>query len=628
MFISQSDIIPKRAELLKRINVFSYISSEETLLAIAGLLREHIFEADAPIFSKGDPSNYLYIIDRGSVIVHDGDYIFNVLMTGEVFGEYALIDDGERSACVTSVTQTVILELNKADLEHYPEAYIQLIRSLAKVLTSRLRSSNQLESKLAETNDNIRKQSNEIKKQQEELQQQNEEIITQRDLLEDVNKELEKLSIVASKTTNAISILDAEGNYIWINDSFTKMYGFKLDQLIQTKGKNIYDNPEFKHLAMQLNCKGQLDETVHVEYVTQTKSGEKFWAKSTLTPIFKENGEPTKIVVIDSDINELKLAETEILQQKEEIEAQNNLLSNVNDELFFKNKQMFDSINYARRIQQALLPDETQYGKYFNEYFILFQPKNIVSGDFHWIKFIESDFTGSRQLAIAIADCTGHGVPGAFMSMLGISSLNELTGFTVSHEHKQINSDTLLFNLRKQLIASLKQTGKQGEQRDGMDISLCVFNADELEKADSQSINFQYTGANIPLFIVSKAKSILHNEVWIEPVLSGKTNDFHLFEIKPDRMPICYYLKGELPFTKNNIQIPRDSTIYFFSDGFYDQQGGLYKDKYYKTTFRSLILEIASQPLEEQKQKLSAVLSEWKGSLEQTDDITVIGLKI
>lgn len=619
MGFTQHDIITKRAALLRGISVFSYITSEEALLTIAGLLGEHFFEPESRIFSKGEPSNFLYIIDTGSVMVHDGDYIFNVLVPGDVFGEYALIDDGARSACVTSVTKSVILELNKDDLDRYPEVSVQLIRSLAKVLTSRLRNSNLLESKLAETNDNIRKQSNEISRQKEELRVQAEKS-------EMINKELEKLSIVASETTNAISILDAEGNYVWVNDSFTRMYGFSLDHLVETKGRNIYENPEFKHLTLQLNCKGQLDETVHVEYVTRTRSGDEFWVKSTLTPIFNKNGEPEKIIVIDSDINEIKLAEAEIIQQKAEIEAQNNQLSNMNDELSAKNKQVFDSINYARRIQQALLPDETLYKDFFSDYFIFFKPKNIVSGDFYWAKLIEHGT--SRQLAVAVADCTGHGVPGAFMSMLGISSLNELTGFTVSHEHKLIQSDTLLFNLRKQLITSLKQTGKPGEQRDGMDVSLCVFDADELCNPAAGFLNFQYSGANIPLFIICPENTIMHNESLTPASISNSDGTLHLFEIKPDRMPICYYLKGELPFTGNRIRVPRGSIIYFSSDGFCDQVGGLEKDKYYKTNFRNLIIETASGDMTYQKNNISSVFETWKGGLDQTDDVTVIGIKI
>ncbi len=231
-----SSSLKERLDALKKINIFSKITQEKLLFDIAGLLEKKQLEPNTLLFSKGDPSNAMYFIEKGSLLVHDGEYIFSVLITGEVVGEYSLIDDEFRSASITSITDVTLWELSKDKLDKHTELTFEITKALVKVLSTRLRLYNQLEAKLADSHDQIRKKNEEINIQKEELEAQAEH-------LEQVNKELEKLSIVARETNNAIAIMDAFGNYQWVNEGFTNMYGFDLFQLKKIKGNNIFDTP-------------------------------------------------------------------------------------------------------------------------------------------------------------------------------------------------------------------------------------------------------------------------------------------------------------------------------------------------------------------------------------------------
>ncbi len=283
----------------------------------------------------------------------------------------------------------------------------------------------------------------------------------------------------------------------------------------------------------------------------------------------------------------------EIEQQKEEITAQRDSLADKNNRLEaayhkieLQNQHITDSIQYARQIQRAVLPPYEYIDKLFPESFVLFRPKDIVSGDFYWAR----EVNGFRVLVAA--DCTGHGVPGAFMSLLSMSSLNEIvTSETVD------NAGAILDDLREYIKKSLRQTGKEGEQKDGIDLSICVYNPDK-EQLD-------VAGANNSLVLIRD------NEVQI---------------IKADRMPIGIYRK-EFPFTNHTIDIKKDDVVYMFSDGYPDQFGGPKGRKFLAKKFRQVLHEIHQMPLNDQKAHLETTLVEWMEGVEQVDDILVVGIK-
>jgi len=254
------------------------------------------------------------------------------------------------------------------------------------------------------------------------------------------------------------------------------------------------------------------------------------------------------------------------------------------DELVFQKKQITDSIQYAKSMQNGLLPEMKMIKRVLPNHFIFYKPKDIVSGDFYWVKKVND------VILIAAADCTGHGVPGAFMSVLGISLLNEIV------RRKEIKkANQTLEVLRYDLKESLNQTKGDYTNNSGMDIAFCAIN--------HKKKIIEYAGANTPLYLV---------------------RDNKLIEYKPTRNPIGI-TPIEIPFQNNEIEFEPDDIFYLFSDGFIDQFGGDNGKKYRTRRFKHLLLEIHNKPLDIQKDLLELNLKTWMGSKnEQVDDIMVL----
>ncbi len=291
----------------------------------------------------------------------------------------------------------------------------------------------------------------------------------------------------------------------------------------------------------------------------------------------------------------LNTKNTEINQQKEEIITQNESLIQQKEEILVQKTEIEDShtkitasITYASRIQTAMLPTEEVLNNCFSDYFILFKPREKVSGDFYYVKRV------NNYTVFAVADCTGHGVPGAFVSMLGISLLNEIVR---NQEVRQASH--VLDELRTQVKNSLKQTGKVKESKDGMDIALCVY--------DETKNKLEFAGANNHLYIVD--------------------NKNNLDVYKADRQPIGIYIK-ERAFKNNTIKINKNDTLYLFSDGYYDQFNGETEEKFKTRRFKELILSVSENSMQEQREIMNNTFEKWKGSCQQIDDVLVIAVKL
>ncbi len=252
-----------------------------------------------------------------------------------------------------------------------------------------------------------------------------------------------------------------------------------------------------------------------------------------------------------------------------------------------KNEEITASIKYAKRIQEALLPPSEILTESEIDHFILFKPRDIVSGDFYWFRNI-ADFT-----IVVAADCTGHGVPGAFVSMLGMAFLNE-----ISIGIKEVKANDILNSLRALVIKSLRQTGKQGESKDGMDIALYVI--------DKKKMKIQFAGANNPLVIIRNKEII---------------------QIKADRMPIGHHVVMD-EFQNNEIDVEKGDMLYTFSDGYQDQFGGENSSKFMIKKLKELMVEVSDKPLDEQRQFFDETIESWKGTNDQVDDILLIGVRI
>ncbi|QQS49874.1 MAG: response regulator [Bacteroidota bacterium] len=282
----------------------------------------------------------------------------------------------------------------------------------------------------------------------------------------------------------------------------------------------------------------------------------------------------------------LKEQNAEIEKQKLEIEKQRDLANK-------QRKNLTDSIQYARRIQSAVIPRQESLHNNFNDSFIFYQPRDIVSGDFYWFARKDNIFV------IAAADCTGHGVPGAFMSMLGVAYLNEIVNKIAINIHiNALNADDILNQLREKIIDSLHQSENLRDPKDGMDIALCII--------DFEKKRMQFSGAYNPLILIRKGELMHH---------AG------------DKMPVSYHTRRDIPFSRKVIDLKENDCIYLFTDGFIDQFGGKDGQKFLMKNFTALLQSMHHKPMQEQKEILKNTFDSWKGEYTQIDDVLVIGFR-
>ncbi len=268
----------------------------------------------------------------------------------------------------------------------------------------------------------------------------------------------------------------------------------------------------------------------------------------------------------------------QISRQKDDIEKQRDLIA-------YQKKHITDSIEYAKRIQTALLPSLELFSDEL-DHFVLYKPRDIVSGDFYWVTKIDH-----KQVVIA-ADCTGHGVPGAFMSMLGVSLLNEII-----INRSVLEADVVLNHLREDVIKSLKQRQETSDVKDGMDMCICII--------DFKNHKLEFAGANNPLYLFHKGE---------------------LTEVRGDKMPVAIH-ENMKPFTKHILDLDRGDTFYIFSDGYVDQFGGPKMKKYLSKNFKLVLGEMQDLPMIQQGAKLDEIFEDWRKEVEQIDDVVVIGVR-
>ena len=297
---------------------------------------------------------------------------------------------------------------------------------------------------------------------------------------------------------------------------------------------------------------------------------------------------------------ELARKNTELAEQKEEIASQRDEIAAQRDTIQTQRDEIQASINYARRIQRSLLTPSETISRIFPDYFLLYKPRNVVSGDYYWV----GQF-GDNKVCI-VADCTGHGVPGGFMSVLGMTNLNWIVG-------QDVSPDMILNRLREAIIANLRQSDDaptalqdDGEQysaiersTDGMDAAVYVIN--------ERQMTLTFAGANNPLVLIRG------NEVQL---------------MKADRMPVGIYARMN-PFENTTVELQKGDCIYTYSDGFQDQFGDGTDRKFSGRRLRDLLLEIHQRPMSEQKEILNREYEQWRGPAEnQTDDVVVMGVRI
>ncbi|MBO7438716.1 MAG: SpoIIE family protein phosphatase [Bacteroidales bacterium] len=388
--------------------------------------------------------------------------------------------------------------------------------------------------------------------------------------------ELLKISTALRNTDNAVMLLDGNGDITWINNSFTKVYGFTLEEYthISTHYEDALrqkDAIEFYKFVYD-NAKSVTFTLPHI-----TKSGDEVWVQTTLSPTLDEQGNILQVVAVDTDITSLKKAELEIVKQRNEIEL--------------KNKDVTKSIEYASTIQQALMTGQGYLRQRFKKSFLINLPKDIVSGDFFWM----GDKFGRKYMALC--DCEGHGVPGAFVSMMGKVFLDEiLQGCRIEDP-----PSTILMNLNDKLQEAVNSLSSKVGGIDGMDMSFCIIN--------SRNTQVQYAGAYRPLYIVRKGE---------------------LTTIMPDKVSIGGISPDEnFQFEDHWLQLEDGDFLLVCSDGYADQFGSEFGKKLGRRNFSNLIIEASKMESADDMAKfLYDKHIEWRGNLEQVDDISIVGIAI
>ena len=429
----------------------------------------------------------------------------------------------------------------------------------------------------------------------DEVDRQKDHILSQAEQLKQINKELEKLSIVASQTDNGVVIMDDIGNVEWVNKGFSNMYGYNFRDLKVNSTDSLTgfygSNPDIMNIKDECLSTSQ-PRVFECEIVT--KQGKTIWVQSTLTPILDENNNIARLVTIDTDITQIKEQEQAIMKQGETLALQRDELAQQNEFISEQNAHINTSLTYAKTIQEIVMPLEVNITKYFR-YFGIFIPLQIVSGDFYWFTRVPDD---ERLAFTAAVDCTGHGVPGAFMCMISTRLLSEIIV-----EHKVYDTAKILEHLNTGLIAALKQ--EDTDNNDSLEICICKFC-----RTAEKDYEMSFSGAKRPLYVYH--------------------DDTHeLDTLKGDRKTIGGIMsrRNAMTFTSESMLLHSGDKIYMTTDGLINQFDSSNK-KYGSDRFVSLLKDISPKELPEQKAIIEEEYKTYRGNAEQNDDITVFAVQL
>ncbi len=355
---------------------------------------------------------------------------------------------------------------------------------------------------------------------------------------------------------------------------------------ILPKERINYRTDEIGEMGIALNSLVESMEST-TEFAKQTGAGN---FEAEYKPLSKDDRLGLALLKMRDDLSENeRVLEQKVIARTEEVVKQKEEIEEKTKELEILFKQVTDSIHYAKRIQEAILPPNNLVKQVLPESFVLYKPKDIVSGDFYWID------KKNNWSYFAAVDCTGHGVPGAFMSIVGYNLLKDILKNTES-----IEPSIIMDKMNDGVANTLHTNTASGKQtKDGMDMTLCALNYHTLE--------LQFSGAFNPLYIIR------NNE---------------LIQYKADKFPVGMFIGEKQNFTNNLIQLQKNDSIYIFSDGYADQFGGPKGKKFMAGNFRQLLLDVSKHPIEKRKTILNQTIEEWRGNLEQVDDILIIGVQV
>ncbi|MCC5943475.1 MAG: SpoIIE family protein phosphatase [Bernardetiaceae bacterium] len=403
-----------------------------------------------------------------------------------------------------------------------------------------------------------------------------------------VQQSEERFRILSEVTLEGIAFVDNQMKITEANPAFLKMFGYEsIEQALGIDARSLL-KAERQDLDVLRLAPEQLRERQLQDFRGVRKNGSSFPIELQARKV--QINEISLEIISFLDVSERKAAEQKLQKTQAEL-AESLKVVELLREIEQQNKRMTESIQYAKRIQESILPDIEDMRAAFNDFFLFYRPRDVVSGDFYW--FVQKN----KKVWIAAVDCTGHGVPGALMSILGHSILNRL----VKEEGRESPAD-ILNRLDASIIElfSHKRNTEKAPRRDGMDLALCMIDY------ETQKVNF--AGAYRPLLHVS----------------SGKLKKY-----EGTRMPIGIFRNKEKPsFEERSFSFENNDIIYMYSDGYPDQFGGEQGMKYMTKRFRSFLHQISALPLEEQSKKLAVELDNWQGNESQIDDIIVMAMRL
>jgi PAS domain S-box-containing protein len=395
-----------------------------------------------------------------------------------------------------------------------------------------------------------------------------------------LNRNVTNYESIIDQANDAMLVIDiVDGRIHQSNPSAALMLGYGKEQL---EKKTLFDLHPKEYLERSSYIVADVWEKgglVYQDIPFRTSDGRLIPVECS-AKVAPFSGRPA-IVVYARDI-------TERIKLEKEVKDKNTIIED-------KNREILDSITYARRLQRGILPSEEEMRKALDDFFVLYNPKDIVSGDFYWCIKTTTSTSNTKMSVVAAIDCTGHGVPGAFMSMVGYTLLNQ----TVKNPDVNSPADVLNF-LNSELPKTIKAQDKNTNIRDGMDMGLCAI--------DWEGMKLHFAGANNPLWVLRNKEVI---------------------ELKANKQAITASEDlVKVPFTGESIDLVKGDIIYLFTDGFADQFGGPKGKKFMYKKFAELLVANGDQAMDKQKSILHKAFEDWKGEHEQVDDVLIIGIRV
>lgn len=401
-------------------------------------------------------------------------------------------------------------------------------------------------------------------------------------LLNTLEKALEtekRYKAILESMMEGFQVIDFEWRYVFVNNTLVKQGRYPREKLIGKTMMEIY--PGIEQTEMFSKLKISMEKRIPQQFENEFTfpDGTVEWFELSMQPTTEG------VSILSMDITKRKKAEHELVKLNQNLERQ---VKQRTAQLEEKNRDIVDSINYAKNIQQAFLPDKTELPQLLPESFIFHSPKDTLSGDFYWFKKREN------EIILAVADCTGHGVPGALVSIIGSQKLSDAVA-------EGMDTSKILNQLNRDIKTCLRQSEGNGSSRDGMDIAICAI--------DTEKRTVKYAGANIPFLLMRNGQNEVEKLNGTRRGIGGVTEDETFFET-------------------HTLQLQPGDTFYLSSDGYADQDGGERGKKLMRKKFRKLLLDIQNKSMPEQETHLRDFAEKWRGDKEQLDDILVVGVRL